>query len=114
MGQDHTEAIARLNNAFRKSAGVNPPSENNRVIMTQGVAALPDADIAAIVEKVRDSDQFDEDNDPYGEHDFGTVEHNGETIFWKIEYYDPNPILWQRKRGRSRPNSPCHDGDVGA
>jgi hypothetical protein len=25
--------------------------------------------------------------DPYGEHDFGAFEHNGQRIFWKIDYY---------------------------
>jgi len=37
-------------------------------------------------------------NDPWGEHDFGSFEHNGNTIFWKIDCYDremkhgsPNP-----------------------
>ena len=29
-----------------------------------------------------------ERNDPYGEHDFGSFEFCGETIFWKFEYYD--------------------------
>ena len=27
-------------------------------------------------------------NDPYGEHDFGSLRFAGETIFWKIDYYD--------------------------
>ena len=27
-------------------------------------------------------------NDPYGEHDFGSFDYNGEKIYWKIDYYD--------------------------
>jgi hypothetical protein len=27
-------------------------------------------------------------NDPYGEHDFGSLDMMGERIFWKIDYYD--------------------------
>jgi Protein of unknown function (DUF3768) len=27
-------------------------------------------------------------NDPHGEHDFGSFEYSGQTIFWKIDYYD--------------------------
>ena len=32
-------------------------------------------------------DQLSEDNDPYGEHDFGSIELDGENLFWKIDYY---------------------------
>ena len=31
---------------------------------------------------------FDQDNDPYGEHDFGRIEIEGQVFFWKIDYYD--------------------------
>ena len=37
---------------------------------------------------MRTFDDFTEDNDPHGEHDFGSFEQNGQTIFWKIDYYD--------------------------
>ncbi|NEY91998.1 DUF3768 domain-containing protein [Tabrizicola oligotrophica] len=57
-----------------------------RVMITQGVQALND--VAAVLERVRTFDAFDGDNDPYGEHDFGSFIHNSETIFWKIDYYD--------------------------
>jgi hypothetical protein len=33
-------------------------------------------------------DTFTTDNDPYGEHDFGKVVVEGETLFWKIDYSD--------------------------
>jgi hypothetical protein len=33
-------------------------------------------------------DAFTPDNDPYRERDFGAFEHNGDRIFWKIDYYD--------------------------
>lgn len=28
------------------------------------------------------------DNDPYGEHDFGSLIVDGNKVFWKIDYYD--------------------------
>ena len=37
---------------------------------------------------VRTLRRFTEDNDPHGEHDFGSFDHDGERIFWKIDYYD--------------------------
>ena len=54
--------------------------------MTPGVQALYQTQ--AIVARVQAYDDFTERNDPYGEHDFGSFEFCGETIFWKIEYYD--------------------------
>jgi hypothetical protein len=32
--------------------------------------------------------EFSEDNDPYLEHDFGSIVFLKTTIFWKIDYYD--------------------------
>ena len=33
---------------------------------------------------------FTADNDPCGEHDFGAFDHQGQRIFWKIDYYAPD------------------------
>jgi hypothetical protein len=30
-------------------------------------------------------DVFTEDNDPHGECDFGTFDHDGDRIFWKLQ-----------------------------
>ena len=59
-----------------------------KVMLTQGISFKPTLEKAEIMEKVRQFDDFTEDNDPYGEHDFGSFDHNGEKIFWKIDYYD--------------------------
>jgi len=32
-------------------------------------------------------DDFNADNDPHREHDFGSFELDGEKLFWKIDYY---------------------------
>jgi hypothetical protein len=53
--------------------------------MTAGIAALGDEVVAAILAKVRAFNSFTEDNDPWAEHDFGSFEHNGEKVFWKID-----------------------------
>lgn len=76
--------IARLNDLFRKSF------VGGKIIVTQGIQALPELDQRKILEKVQNIDAFTEDNDPYGEHDFGTFDHNCSKIFWKIDYYDLN------------------------
>jgi hypothetical protein len=40
------------------------------------------------VKTVREYSDFTEDNDPFSEHDFGNFEYQGNTIYWKIDYYD--------------------------
>jgi len=37
---------------------------------------------------VRRFEDFTPDNDPHGEHDFGSFTHGGQKLFWKIDYYD--------------------------
>jgi hypothetical protein len=78
-----TDTIRELNDAFRKDFPAN-----GRRYITDGIFALDADDRAAILEKVRTFDTFTEDNDPHGEHDFGRIDHEGERIFWKIDYYD--------------------------
>ncbi len=60
------------------------------LVMTAGVIALGPARQLTILEAVASFDAFDEDNDPYGEHDFGALEIEGERLFWKIDSYDRN------------------------
>ena len=43
---------------------------------------------AAIMRRVRSFADFTPDNNPYDEHDFGSFEHAGQKIFWKIDCYD--------------------------
>ena len=73
--------IRELNDAFRKTF------TGGRVLMTAGVNALPGADKAAVLDKVRTFDAFTGENDPYGEHDFVNIEHDGEKYFAKLDYY---------------------------
>lgn len=79
-----TQTIARLNDECRK-ARIHVSS---RLIMTPGITGLDSEDISLIWEKVRKYNLFTVDNDPYGEHDFGSFRHNDQKIFWKIDYYD--------------------------
>ena len=77
------EKIAVLNDAFRKTFS------GGKVLMTAGVNELPDMVKAEALCEVAAFNDFTEDNDPHGEHDFGSVEVCGRKLFWKIEYYDP-------------------------
>ena len=74
--------ICTLNDAFRTTF------RGGRVCMSGGVASLPDALRAEILKKVRAFSEFTEDNDPYGQHDFGVVDVDEHRLFFKIDYYD--------------------------
>ena len=74
--------IAKLNDAFRRSF------TGGQVFITRGISSLPQDAQAAITERVRSFEHFDENNDPHGEHDFGAFDHDGQNIFWKIDCYD--------------------------
>ena len=79
---NNSHEIARLNDLCRTAMGIA-----GKLFQTEGVSALPAADQSAIREKVETFKDFSEDNDPHGERDFGAFEHNGQRIFWKIDYY---------------------------
>lgn len=83
MTDTDTHIIAELNDLCRKAMGVA-----GRLFQTSGIDALPESDQSAIREKVENFDAFTPANDPHGERDFGAFDHNGERIFWKIDYYD--------------------------
>jgi Protein of unknown function (DUF3768) len=59
-----------------------------QVVMSSGVADLLMGVRAQVVLKVQNFADFNENNDPYGEHDFGCFEVAGEKFFWKIDYYN--------------------------
>jgi hypothetical protein len=59
-----------------------------RVMITAGVQALPLPVVARALALIRSFDSFDADNDPHGEHDFGSIEVAEHRFFWKIDCYD--------------------------
>lgn len=76
--------IKTLNDTFRQTF------TGGRVMLTAGINSKSQDDIARILSKVRQFNHFTEANNPYGEHDFGSFDYNGETIYFKIDYYDKN------------------------
>ena len=77
------QRIRELNDLARTAMGIA-----SKLIQTEGIRALDPKDQSAIREKVERFDAFEPGNDPYGEHDFGSFEHAGNKILWKIDYYD--------------------------
>jgi hypothetical protein len=74
--------IARLNDSFRSTL------MGSRVLFSHGLSLLPEAEQNDILTAVRNFNAFTRNNDPYGEHDFGTFIHEGKRILFKIDYYD--------------------------
>lgn len=79
---DEKARIRDLNDFFRAS-GIG-----GNILATQGIQELPTTDQAAILAKIRFFNDFTTANDPYGEHDFGSIDHDGHKVFFKIDYYD--------------------------
>lgn len=61
-----------------------------RVVVTPGVLALGAQLLLQLQDAVARFDAFTPDNDPWGEHDFGSVQVGGQTVFFKIDAYDLN------------------------
>ncbi len=79
-----TQKIQRLNDSLRQTL------IGGRLILSLKVSQLPEDQKQELVNLVMNFKDFTEDNDPHGEHDFGSVNYQGETYFWKIDYYDTN------------------------
>ena len=77
-----TKAIRALNDELRQNF------TTGTAMMTAGVAALGAETVARIVKTIANYDDFCHANDPYEEHDFGSFEVDGHTIFFKIDYFD--------------------------
>ena len=96
-------AVAELNDQLRNTLS---SANSSIVVCTPGVLDFI-GDVSVFRSYKRRADLFREiaslkdftpDNDPYGERDFGSVEYEGQTFLWKIDYYDndlqglsPNP-----------------------
>lgn len=76
--------IAVLNYKFRRSF------IGGEVLLSVGISAMSSEYKANIISYVKNFDNFNEDNDPYGEHDFFSIDYKGNKIFAKIDYYDLN------------------------
>jgi len=97
----NTAKIRELNDAFRTGKQPNL----GRIMITSGVRDLVAAwplGVVAIHAKVAAFTDFSEDNDPHGEHDFGSFEHAGEKLYFKIDYYDK-----QLEYGSEDPSDPA-------
>ena len=76
------QKIRQLNDTFRTTM------MGGRVMMTAGVDALPSDVKAIVIRRVATFSDFNADNDPQAEHDFGSFDLAGRKFFFKVDYYD--------------------------
>ena len=86
VANPRTDRIRILNDTFRTSL------TGGSVMVTRAVAALGAEARCEILVALRRYDDFDADNHPYGEHDFGRITAQGHKILFKIDYYDQDLV----------------------
>lgn len=87
MASTNATKIAVVNDAFRRC---DPNVLGQRLVTAGIIHLLKRNQLGAdeIVGIVSDFNEFTEDDDPHGEHDFGSFTYLGESCFWKIDAYD--------------------------
>ena len=79
-------SIAELNDQLRRN--LPSPGKLGTLLVTESVSHLDFDEQLQVIGMIKRFDDFTEDNDPYKEHDMGSIEHNGTKYFFKIDYYD--------------------------
>lgn len=87
MTQTNHEIIAEQNDRFR--AG-DTTMRGQITITRELMQHLVDAgtNVTELAKTVQEFDEFTEDNDPHGEHDFGSFTFAEITCYWKIDLYN--------------------------
>ena len=79
-----TDRIRMLNDELRQHL------RGGGAVVTPGIAAMGSDAVARLVLTIATFDDFCTANDPYGEHDFGAFDFEGNRVMFKIDYYDKN------------------------
>jgi len=82
MNVERRERICALNDQLRRFR------IGGRIMITRGVVAEGEQFLTTALLMIAAFNDFNESNDPYGEHDFGAVSIGSQQVFWKIDYYD--------------------------
>ena len=83
---EHVGRCRELNDELRRNIGKN--IGKNLVVLTQGLRALPNELIREAFRKIQAFDSFNNDNDPYGEHDVIMIKVQKIRVMAKIDYFD--------------------------
>lgn len=84
MSVERRERIRVLNDQLRRQ------HIGGRIFLSHDLSARGAETVRRALVLIREFTAFSEGNDPHGEHDFGSVELDGDQLFWKIDYYSPD------------------------
>lgn len=82
MAEPDVAKVRLLNDQLRRTGA------GGQMLITSGVEAFGPDRLAAVVLAVREFDDFNADNDPYGEHDFAVLRAGAVEVIFKIDDYD--------------------------
>ncbi len=79
---ENVQKIRKLNDDLRihRFGGI--------IVITPGILGLGPSAISRIIRAITEFDGFNENNDPYGEHDCAVMTVDGIKLIWKIDAYD--------------------------
>ena len=80
--ENQKQQIAETNDQVRQTLF------RDRLMITIGVQGLSQETQNKIFATIEIYDDFKPSNDPHKEHDFGSLEVDGNSVFWKIDYFD--------------------------
>ena len=94
MSANKKEEIARLNDQFRRADNEDIKGTFH---VTSGLlehAINAGSSPLHVFVSVGMYQDFSEENDPYGERDFGVFDFEGERCYWKIDYFSDDSMTY--------------------
>lgn len=79
-------SISEVNDYLRSLVPTLP--RPHRMVLSETVASFETDKLMRLFELVRGHKEFTSANDPWGEHDFGKVILDGDSYFFKFDYFD--------------------------
>ena len=77
-----TDRIRMLNDQLRRNLIIGA------AVMTPGIARLGSSRVSQLLNAISAFSDFTPDNDPHGEHDFGSLDLDDQKIIFKIDSFD--------------------------
>ena len=80
--ENRVQQIAETNDQVRQTV------MRDRLMITSGIRRLSHDTQNKIFAAIETYDDFKPSNDPHKEHDFGSIKIDGNSVFWKVDYFD--------------------------